>query len=59
VQSLLARDRVDQLNLMVFPVVLGSGKLLFADGGADALRFDLAETRQAGTVAILILRRER
>ena len=31
VQGLLERGLVDELRLMVFPVVLGSGKRLFAD----------------------------
>jgi hypothetical protein len=38
-------------------VVLGEGKRLFAEG-ADTTPFRLVETRQTGTVAILILRRE-
>jgi dihydrofolate reductase len=58
VQSLVARDLVDQLNLMVFPVVLGAGKRLF-DGDADRLPFALAETKQTGEVVILTFRRER
>src|SRR5579872_5802050 len=31
-QSLLAADLVDQLNLMVFPILLGDGKRLFPEG---------------------------
>ena len=45
---------VDELRLMVFPVVLGAGKRLFA-GGADATALKLVETRQTGAVAILTL----
>ena len=56
VQSLLARGLVDQLNLMVFPVLLGAGKRLFADA-ADTAAFSVAETRQTGAVAILTLRK--
>lgn len=43
---------------MVFPIVLGAGKRLFADG-AGATSLNLVETRQSGAVAILTLRRER
>ena len=32
VQSLLTRDLVDELVLLTYPVVLGTGKRLFADG---------------------------
>jgi len=43
---------------MVFPLLLGSGKRLFADGGA-MVPLNLVETRQSGSVAILTLRRDR
>jgi dihydrofolate reductase len=45
VQSLLAHDLVDELRLMVFPIVLGKGNCLFADG-ADATSLKLVETKQ-------------
>jgi dihydrofolate reductase len=32
IQTLLRHDLVDEFNLMVFPVLLGSGKRLFGDG---------------------------
>jgi dihydrofolate reductase len=55
-QSLFALDLVDELHLMVFPVVLGTGKKLFADG-AERQPFDLVDTKQTGSVAILTLQR--
>jgi dihydrofolate reductase len=53
-QSLLAQDLVDELRLMVYPVVLGGGKQLFDDDGAKKpLR--LADSRTVGDgVAILV-----
>lgn len=36
IQTLLRHDLVDQFRLWVFPVVVGSGKRLFADGAVPA-----------------------
>jgi dihydrofolate reductase len=53
VQALLDGGLVDELRLMVFPVVLGKGKRLFGDSGeATALR--LVESRPAGATLILV-----
>ena len=57
-QSLLAADLVDRINLMVFPIVLGTGKRLFADG-TESTAFTLTGTQQAGSTAIVTLRRDR
>ena len=56
VQALVGHDLVDELRLMVFPVMLGTGKRLFEDG-ADLRSFELVETSQSGAVALLTLRR--
>ena len=56
VQSLVAYDLVDELHLMVFPILLGAGKRLFADG-VEATSLTLVETKQTGSVVILTLRR--
>jgi dihydrofolate reductase len=53
VRSLLQKDLLDELTLMVHPVVVGSGKRLFKDGG-DLKRLKLAATKTTSTgVAIL------
>ncbi len=55
-QSLLAHDLVDRLHLMVYPVLLGSGKQLFADD-AQPKTFVLTGARTSADVAILTYRR--
>ena len=55
-QALLDRDLVDELHLMVFPVVLGAGKRLFGDT-ASKKPLRLVDSRIVGDgVAILIYR---
>lgn len=56
VQALIERDLVDELRLMVFPVVLGEGRRLFG-ATADKKRFRLADSSTVGDgIAILIYR---
>jgi len=57
VQALLERDLVDELRLMVFPVVLGTGKRLWGET-SDKKRFHLADVKTVGEgIAVLTLRR--
>jgi dihydrofolate reductase len=44
-RSLLAAGLVDQWNLMVFPVILGSGARLFPSDAQDKQKLTLRETR--------------
>jgi dihydrofolate reductase len=47
VQTLLEHDLVDELRLMIFPVVLGSGKRLFG-ATSDKKRLQLTHARTVG-----------
>jgi dihydrofolate reductase len=51
VQYLLRNDLVDELNLIVFPVIVGDGRRLFADKGlATGLRLIESRTTPSGVV---------
>lgn len=52
VQTLLARDLVDEFQLLVFPVLLGDGKRLFA-GGTLPRALQLVESRTSTTGVVM------
>jgi dihydrofolate reductase len=54
VQTLFDNDLVDQLTLMVFPVVLGAGKRLFGET-SDKKRLELAESRTVGGGVVILI----
>ena len=56
VQTLMDHDLVDEYRLMIYPVLLGSGKRLFVDG-VDTTALQIVETNQTGQVATVVLRR--
>jgi dihydrofolate reductase len=54
VDTLLDNDLVDQLTLMVFPVVLGAGKRLFGET-SDKKRLELTESRTVGDGVVILI----
>ncbi|GAA4732152.1 dihydrofolate reductase family protein [Modestobacter marinus] len=53
VQTLLAEDLVDELRLVVFPVLLGTGRKLFADGTVPRA-WRLSSSSVSSTGAVLL-----
>jgi dihydrofolate reductase len=58
VQELLENDLVDQINLMVFPVVLGTGDRMFGEMG-DKKTFKLKDSNPVGKDGVMTLTYER
>jgi dihydrofolate reductase len=56
IQTLLKHNLIDEFRLWTFPIVLGTGKRLFANGTVPA-RFELSETKTSSTgVTLEVLR---
>jgi dihydrofolate reductase len=53
VRSLLQSDLLDELTLMIHPVVVGSGKRLFKDGG-DLKKLNLVNTETTRTGVVIL-----
>ena len=53
VQSLLALDLVDELRLMMFPIILGSGKRLWAES-EDAITLRLAGAQPTNSGSVIL-----
>jgi dihydrofolate reductase len=54
VQTLIEHDLVDELRLMVFPLLLGGGKRMFGDTSA-AKTLKLAESKPVGPDGVVVL----
>jgi dihydrofolate reductase len=52
IRSLMQHNLIDEYRLLIHPLVLGSGRKLFADGGA-LVRFRLVDS-QATTTGVII-----
>ena len=55
VQTLVEHDLADELRLMTWPVLLGSGKRLFADTSEKKTPLQLAESKVVGDGVIILI----
>lgn len=54
VHTLMQHDLVDELRLMVFPVILGKGKRLFGEGN-QKIALQLVESRPVGSGVLILV----
>ena len=54
VRAMLRDGQVDELHLFVFPIVVGSGPRLFADGASSKLELTACEAYTSGAVRLSI-----
>jgi dihydrofolate reductase len=60
VHLLAANDLVDEYRLMIFPILLGSGKRVFADAETESPpRFEVTSSERSGDVQMVVLQRAR
>jgi dihydrofolate reductase len=52
IQTLLANDMVDEIHVMIYPVVVGGGKRLFGDGTIPA-SFSVRDVSTSGTGVVM------
>jgi dihydrofolate reductase len=52
IQTLIGHDLVDEFHLLVFPVLIGSGKRLFADGTVPS-GLELVDTARSSTGVVI------
>jgi dihydrofolate reductase len=52
VNTLMEHDLIDEYRLMVFPIVVGSGKRLFGEGDAKSLKHVETKTFSSGVVVL-------
>jgi|SRR5215208_586826 dihydrofolate reductase len=53
VNTLMRHDLIDEYRLMIFPIIMGSGQRLFADG-IDEMALELLDTETFGTGVVVL-----